>query len=120
MLDLGIKRMGDLAIVECKGRVVRSEAAFKLRKAVLCLGDPRIIILDLSKVSAIEGGGLGMLMFLHKWAGDHDMQLKLFNPTKSVRERLQLVSSIGVLKIASLHEIRFLLANADRHFGIAA
>lgn len=120
MLDLGIKRMGEPAIVECKGRIVRSEAAFKLRKAVLCLGDPRIIVLDLSKVSAIEGGGPGLLMFLHKWAGDHDIQLKLFNPTKSVRDRLQLVGAIRALKIASLHELRFLLANADRHFGIAA
>lgn len=61
-----------------------------------------------------------MLMFLHKWAGDHDIQLKLFNPTKSVRERLQLISSIRVLKIASLHEIGSLLANLDCHFGIAA
>jgi anti-anti-sigma regulatory factor len=120
MLDLGIKRKGELAIVECKGRIVRSEAAFKLRKAVLCLKDPRIIVLDLSKVNAIEGGGLGMLMFLHKWAGDHDIQLKLFNPTKSVCDRLQLVSSIRVLKIASLREIRSLLANSDCHFGIAA
>jgi anti-anti-sigma regulatory factor len=120
MLDLGIKRMGELAMVECKGRIVRSEAAFKLRKVVLCLGDPRVIVLDLSKVSAIEGGGLGMLLFLHKWASDHDIQFKLFNPTKSVRDRLQLVGSIRALKVASLHEIRFLLANADRHFGIAA
>jgi hypothetical protein len=61
-----------------------------------------------------------MLMFLHKWAGDHDIQLKLFNPTKSVRDRLQLVSSIRALQIASVHEIRSLLANAIRPFGIAA
>jgi anti-anti-sigma regulatory factor len=120
MLDLGIKKIGKLAILECKGRIVRSEAALKLRKAVLCLGDPRIIVLDLSKVSAIEGGGLGMLMFLQKWAGDHDIQLKLFNPTKSVHDRLQLVSSIRALKIASVHEMRSLLANSDCHFGIAA
>jgi hypothetical protein len=53
MWDLGIKRIVELALVECKGRIVRSEAAFKLRKAVLCLGDPRIIVLDFSKVSAI-------------------------------------------------------------------
>jgi len=120
MLDLSITRIGELAIVECKGRIVRSEAAFKLRKAVLCLVDPRIIVLDLSRVSAIEGGGLGVLMFLHKWAGDHDIQLKLFNPTESVRDRLQLVSSIRVLKIASVNEIRSLLASSDCHFGIAA
>jgi anti-anti-sigma regulatory factor len=77
MLDLLIKKIGELAIVECKGRIVRSEAAFRLRKAVLCLGDPRIIVLDLSKVSAIEGGGLGMLMFLQNWTCDHGIQFKL-------------------------------------------
>ena len=120
MLDLVIKRIGELAIVECKGRIVRSEAAFKLRKAVLGLGDPQIIILDLSKISAIEGGGLGMLMFLQKWTGDHGIQFKLFNPTKSVRDRLQLASSIRALTIASVQEIRFLLANAEHHFDIAA
>lgn len=53
MLDLGIKRISELAIVECKGRIVGSDASFKLRKLVICLGDPRIIVLDLSKVSAI-------------------------------------------------------------------
>jgi hypothetical protein len=61
-----------------------------------------------------------MLMFLHKWASEHDIQLKLFNPTKSVRDRLQLVSSIRVLQIASLLKSRPLLANSDCHFGIAA
>ena len=61
-----------------------------------------------------------MLMFLHKWAGNHDIQLKLFNPSQFLRDRLQLVSSIRVLKIALLHEIRSFLANSDRHFGIAA
>ena len=45
-MDQGIKRMGELAILECKGRIVRNEAAFKLRKAILCLGDPPIIVLD--------------------------------------------------------------------------
>jgi anti-anti-sigma regulatory factor len=120
MLDLVIKKIGELAIVGCKGRIVRSEAAFKLRKAVLCLGDPQIIILDLSEVSAIEGGGLGMLLFLQKWACDHGIQFKLFNPKKSVRDRLQLASSIRALNIASVQEIRSLLADAEHRFGIAA
>src|SRR6266849_2955890 len=33
MLDLRVEKIGDLAVVECEGRIVRSEAAFQLRKA---------------------------------------------------------------------------------------
>ena len=120
MLELGIERMGELAVVECKGRIVRSEAAFKLRRAVTSLEDSRIVVLDLSEVSAIEGGGLGMLLFLERWAFDHEIQFKLFNPTKSVCERLELVSSIRPFNIASLHEMITLLANADGRFALAA
>src|SRR5215472_19031302 len=46
MLDLGIERIGGLGIVECRGRIVRSEAAFKLRRAVTSLESSRIIVLD--------------------------------------------------------------------------
>jgi ABC-type transporter Mla MlaB component len=88
MLDLHIGKIGELAVVECEGRVVRSEAAFKLREAVTSLRDARIIVPDLSGVGAIEGGGLGMLLFLQRWAYGHDIQLKLFNPIRSVRARL--------------------------------
>ena len=120
MLNLDIERIGELAVVECKGRIVRSGAAFKLRKAVTSLEDLRIVVLDLSEISAIEGGGLGMLLFLERWAFDHEIQFKLFNPTKSVRERLELVSSIRAFNIASLPEMIGLLANADSRFALAA
>lgn len=120
MLDLGIERMGELAVVECKGRIVCSEAAFKLRRAVASLEDLRIVVLDLSEVSAIEGGGLGMLLFLERWAFDHEIQFKLFNPTKSVRERLELASSVRAFNIASLPEMIALLAEAASRFALAA
>jgi anti-anti-sigma regulatory factor len=80
MLDLHIEKIGELAVVECEGRIVRSEAAFNLREAVTSLRHARIIVLDLSEVRAIEGGGLGMLLFLQRWAYDHDIQFQLFNP----------------------------------------
>jgi anti-anti-sigma regulatory factor len=120
MLALGTERIGDLAVVECKGRIVRSEDAFRLRDTVMSLGDSRIIVLDLSDVSAIEGGGLGMLQFLHRWAYDHEIQLKLFSPATSVRERLQRATSVTEFDIATLHEMMGILANADSHFALAA
>ena len=61
MLSIHIENVGEMAIIECEGRIVRSEAALELRKAVNLQSDARTIVLDLSEVSAIEGGGLGML-----------------------------------------------------------
>jgi len=119
-LDLHIEKIGELAVIECEGRVVRSEAAFKLREAVTSLRNARIIVLDLSEVRAIEGAGLGILLFLQGWAHRHHIQFKLFNPVRSLRDRLELINSITELDITTLHEMMELLANADRRYALAA
>ena len=120
MVDLHIEIIGELAVVECEGRIVRSEAAFKLCEAVTSLRHARIIVLDLSEVSAIEGGGLGMLLLLQRWAYAHDIQFKLFDPTRSVRDSLERGSSIPEFDIATLHEMMAVLANADSHYALTA
>jgi len=120
MLRINIDNIGDLAVVECEGRIVQSEAAFKLRDAVTSQIDAHTVVLELSEVHAIEGGGLGMLVFLQRWARDHDIRLKLFNPSKSVRERLELVSSLSEFDIPTLDEMMALLACADSRYALAA
>ena len=50
---------------------MQSEAAFKLRDAVTSQSDVRTVVLELTEVHAIEGGGLGMLIYLQQWARDH-------------------------------------------------
>jgi anti-anti-sigma regulatory factor len=113
MLSVNIENIGEMEVIECEGRIVRSEAAFKLRDAVDSQKDARIIVLDLSEVPAIEGGGLGMLVFLQRWAHDHDIRLKLFNPKQSVSDRLEHVSSMQAFDIATLDDMMALLARAD-------
>jgi len=44
---------------------------------------PRVVVLDLSAVEMLDGGGLGMLVFLHRWTRDNAIQLKLVNPSTS-------------------------------------
>jgi anti-anti-sigma regulatory factor len=119
MLGLHIENIGDIAIVECEDRIVRSEAALKLREAVTSQRDARILVLDLSEVRAIEGGGLGMLLFLQRWAHQHDIRLKLFNPTTSLRDRLDRANSILQFDIATLEEMMALLALADSRYALA-
>ena len=120
MLLTHVENIGEMAVIECEGRIVRSEDAFRLRDAVNLQSDSRIIVLDLSEVSSIEGGGLGMLVFLQRWACDHDIRFKLFNPRSSVRNRLEHASSMREFEIASLDEMMALMARNDTHYERAA
>ena len=109
-----------MAVLECKGRIVRSEAAFKLRKAVTSQPNARVVVLDLSEVHAIHGGGLGMLWFLQQWAHDHNIQLKLFNPSSAVKDRLEHNNSMLKFDMATLEEMMTLLAQAESRYALAA
>jgi anti-anti-sigma regulatory factor len=120
MPSIHIDRVGEMAVVECQGRFVRSDIAFKLRDAVTSQADARIVVLDLTEMEAISGGVLGMLVFLQRWAYDRDIRFKLFNPLLAVRERLQHTSSMSELEIASLDEMMALLGKADARYALAS
>ena len=119
MLRVHVENIGEMAVIECEGRIVRSEAALKLREAVNSQRDARIIVLDLSGVSALEAGGLGMLAFL-RWAKDHGIRLRLFNPRQSVRCRLEQVSWMREFDIIARDEVVALLALSDGRRSLAA
>lgn len=118
-MTVNFENIGEMAIIECEGRIVQSDDAFELRNAVNLQSDARIIVLDLSEVSAIAGGGLGMLVFLQRWAHDHDIRIKLFNPRRSVRESLDRASSMREFDIATLDEMMALIAVADGRYPYA-
>ena len=118
MFTVNVEHFGDMAVVECAGRIVKSDAAYRLRNAVIAEADARIIILDFSEVEAIEGGGLGMLIYLQRWASDRYIRFKLFNPTRSVQERID-KASVNDFDVASLDEMTALLMAADQHYAMA-
>jgi anti-anti-sigma regulatory factor len=120
MLDVHTENIGELAVVECEAGVLQNEAAFTLWEAVTSQRNARIILLDLSEVRAVEGAALGMLVFLQRWAHDHDIRFKLFNPSKSVHDQLECFNSMAEVDIATVDEAVALLASADRPYGLAA
>jgi len=120
MLTIHVENLNDLAVVECKGRIVTSDAVFKLRDVVRAQVNARIIALDLSEVKAIGGGGLGMLAFLDRWARDNNIQFKLFSPSRAVLEGLVRNRSILDFEIASFHEMMGILSNSDNTYSLAA
>jgi anti-anti-sigma regulatory factor len=115
MPSVHIDNVGETAIIECAGRFVRTETAFKLRDAVTSQTDARLVILDLTEMHAIGGGGLGMLVLLQRWAQDRDIRFKLFNPSQSVQDKLKRVD----FEIATLEQMMSVLSRVDGEYARA-
>jgi anti-anti-sigma factor len=98
MLGVTIHDLGETAIVRCVGRIGMGETE-TLRKAGLSLSSRRTVVLDLARVDAIDGAGIGVLVFLHEWARVLGIDLQLMNPTPHVRELLELTNLDSVFKI---------------------
>lgn len=119
MLSINIENLDEMAVIECRGRIVRSDTVYKLRDAVLQQTAP-LIVLDMSEVTAIGGGGLGMLAFLERWARQHDVHLKLYCPSKVVLEGLAQNRSLLNFEVASFQEMTGILAHSDSRDSMAA
>lgn len=104
-LHINSEQTGDVAVLQCSGRIVRGEALHFLRDAVTGLKQPRMVFLDLTDVEMLDGGGLGMLVFLHRWTRDHGIQLKLVNPSTFVREMLDRTRLSCVFNISSVDDV---------------
>jgi hypothetical protein len=61
-----------------------------------------------------------MLVFLERWTRDHDIQFKLFSPSRSVVEGLVHNRSILNFEFATFHEMMGILAHSDSQYAIAA
>src|ERR1700686_3765349 len=120
MLNVTVANIGELSLVGSAGRIVQRESVYKLRETVTSQTDARIVVLELSEVRSIGGGGLGMLVFLQRWAREHNIRFLLFHPSKSVQNKLRRVRSIAQFYIASLEEMRALLAYANSRYAQAA
>ena len=122
MLTIDVESQGELSVVECKGRIVCEDAVFRLRDIVQDQAAARVIVLDLSEVEAISGGGVGMLAVLDGWARDRNIQFKLFSPSAAVVEGLVNNRALLDFEIASFHEMMriFMQQEDDGRRALAA
>jgi anti-anti-sigma factor len=111
-LHIKSEQTGDVAVLQCAGRIVRGEALHFLKDAVTGLNQPRVVVLDLTEVEMVDGGGLGVLVFLHRWTRDNDIQLKLVNPSSFVREMLGRTRLTCVFNISSVDDAVEILCTA--------
>ena len=115
MPSVQVDKVGEMAIIECAGRFVRTETALKLRDAVTSQTDAHVVVLDLTEMHAIGGGGLGVLVLLQGWAQDHGIRFKLFNPCRRVRNKLKHINC----EIATLEQMMTMLSHVDSEYARA-
>jgi anti-anti-sigma factor len=104
-LHIKFEQTSDVAVLRCGGRLVRGEALHFLRDSVTSLSRLRVVVLDLSEVEMLDGGGLGMLVFLHKWTSAAGIQLKLVNPSALALEVLIRTGLASVLHVSSIDDV---------------
>jgi len=109
MFSIQVERFGDVAVLHCGGRIVQDEAAFGLRDAVRRQRNARAIVLDLSDIESLEGGGLGMLLSLGKWTRDRGIVLQAYEPPARVRRSLERFRNTENIEIAGTLEVAALL-----------
>ena len=112
-LQIESSRAGDVAIVQCKGRLVRGNPIFALRDAVTRFHDARIIVLDLTALENLDGGGLGLLVLLYRWAREYGVQIKLVNANAFVREMLDRTRLTCVFDVSSVEDAVEILCSAE-------
>jgi anti-anti-sigma regulatory factor len=103
------EKIGDVAVILCEGRMVGSDAAFKLRDEVRRQREARVVLLDLSELQSLGGDALGMLVFLQAWARSVGIEFKLFDPPPEVRKSLQRLRSAAEFEMASIDDVLNLL-----------
>jgi anti-anti-sigma regulatory factor len=91
--ELGNEELGKSVILRCAGRIVRGEETRILCAAVSHAGQN--IVLDLSKVDALDAAGIGALIALQA-AG---IYLQLMNPPSAIREILRVTKLDSVFEI---------------------
>ncbi len=115
MLTIDVEKNSEVAVVHCSGRLVRGVEVCTLRNAVVSEKTTRIVVLDLSQVEFMDGGGLNALVSLHHWTRNHGIQLKLVNPSRLVLEMLTRTGLDRVFDISSLRDVLTILADVECH-----
>ena len=101
MLRVTVEKIGAVAIVRCQGRISFGEPLKELRDAVLCHNN-RVVKIDLSRVTRIDAAGLGLIAFLCSLSYAAGIDFALANPTRRVRELLEMVRFDGMVESTPL------------------
>jgi anti-anti-sigma regulatory factor len=113
MFKVDVEKNGKVTILHCIGRLLRGEPVSTLRKVAVSGTNAQTILLDLSKVDALDAGGVNGLVSLRQWATNQGIIFKLIDPSTFAREMLTRFRLDHVFKISSLYEALVVLGGQE-------
>ena len=103
MLKVHARNLGNVAVLCLQGRIVNGESEV-LRNAAHFQSEVSTVILDLARVSAVDAGGLGLMLEMREQIQSNGVSFKLMNVTKFVRKVLEVTHLDSVFEITSAVE----------------
>ncbi len=99
-LKMSTRLVDGITVVDCDGRIVFGDEASALRELVKgLLAETKHIVLNLSRVTYIDSGGLGTLVGLYTSARNAGGAIKLANLTQRVGDLLQVTKLLTVFDV---------------------
>lgn len=102
-LYINQRRVGEVTVLDLKGRVRVRGATVELHKAISCLLEEgkTQILLNLNGVTHIDSGGLGELVSSHVSAENHGGVVKLAHLTENLAELMRVTKLLTVFEVYS-------------------
>lgn len=100
-VNLSNRQVGDVTVIDAKGRITLGEGASTFRDSIkdLAAKGNQKILLNLSDVSYIDSSGIGELVSGFTTVTNHGGQLKLIGLTKRVKDLLQITKLYTVFEV---------------------
>jgi anti-sigma B factor antagonist len=100
-LYINQRRVGEVIVLDLKGRVRVGGGTVELHKAIRCLIDEgkTQILLNLSSVTHIDSSGLGELISSHISVGNRGGIIKLAHLTERLRDLLETTKLLPVFDV---------------------
>jgi anti-anti-sigma factor len=122
-MNVDVRKMGDVVIVDFKGRLVAGDGDEILSQVIdeLLAEDYRKILLNLSEVEAIDSMGLGELVQSYKIAQRFGAAIHLLQPRDRVKKSLHLTKLLPLFPVHETEEeaVKSFVAPAEPREGHA-
>src|SRR5467141_3716735 len=104
MLKVHARKLGNVAFLCMQGQIVNGETE-ALRRAVHlqseAQSDVSTVVLDLAQVSAVDAGGLGVMLELREQVQAKGISFKIMNVSKLVGQVLEVTRLDSVFEVTS-------------------
>ena len=98
---IGVRHVGDVAVVDVAGRITLGEGSVTLRDAVrdLAKSGQQKVLLNLAGVSYIDSSGIGELVAAYTSVRGHGGEMKLLSLMTRVQDLLQITKLYTVFEV---------------------